>query len=219
MVHYFYHLDYFQDGVEVPDVTTPEEPAAPPPRKKTRTSAASSRAKKVAPGPPQPSSSPPQPSLPPTPKVHLIEHAKLFAMAVKYHVDALRDLAAQKFKDEVAQHWNHEDFAHAIHLIYTTTVDDVTQLREVAAEALYNHSNELLEKAEITALLRSINGLACDLYMRDRGKGRVNCNNVEMHGSRHWDYTCEECGCTGKFCGICSVRSVDFKCRSCGAEI
>jgi hypothetical protein len=77
IVHYFYHLDYFQDGVQVQDVATPEELAAPPPKKMTRTSAASSRAKKVA---------PPQPSSPPTPKVHLIEHAKLFAMAVKYHV-------------------------------------------------------------------------------------------------------------------------------------
>jgi hypothetical protein len=87
MVEYFYHLGYFQDVDEVSDVATPEEPAAAPSRKKTRTSAASSRAKKVA---------PPQSSSPPTPKVHLIEHAKLFAMAVKYHVDALRDLAAQK---------------------------------------------------------------------------------------------------------------------------
>jgi hypothetical protein len=123
MVHCFYHLDYLQDGVEVPDVATQEEPATAPPKKKTRTSTASSRAKMLAPS---------QPSLPPTPKVHLIEHAKLFAMAVKYHVDALRDLAAQKFKNEVEQHWNHEGLAHAIHLIYTTTADEVTQLREVA---------------------------------------------------------------------------------------
>jgi hypothetical protein len=114
MVHYFYHLDYFQDGVDVPDVATSEEPAAPP-KKKTRTSGASSRAKMSAPS---------RPSLTPTPKVHLIEHAKLFAMAVTYHVHDLRDLAAQKFRDEVEQHWNHEDFAHAIHLIYTTTADE-----------------------------------------------------------------------------------------------
>jgi hypothetical protein len=210
MVEYFYHLDYFQDVDEVPDVATPEEPAAAPTRKKTRTSAASSRAKKVA---------PPQSSSPPTPKVHLIEHAKLFAMAVKYHVDALRDLAAQKFRDEVAQHWNHEDLAHAVHLIYTTTADEVTQLREDAAEALYNHSDELLGKAEITTLLRSINGLACDLYMRDRGRERVFCNNVDAHCGKYWELTCEKCGFSAKYCGICTGRGVCFNCKSCGAEL
>lgn len=65
-------------------------------------------------------------------------------MAVKYHVDALRNLAAQKFQTEVEQHWDHEDLAHAIHVIYTSTADEVTQLREVAVEALNAHRDQLL---------------------------------------------------------------------------
>lgn len=79
----------------------------------------------------------------------------------------MRNLAAQKFKTEVAEHWDHEDLANAIHVIYTSTADEVTQLREVAVEALDAHRGQLLEKPEIATLLRSITGLACDLLLRN----------------------------------------------------
>jgi hypothetical protein len=161
MVGYFYQMDYLHndDAVAAPAVIqVPDSP--PPPPKKATAPAKRGRAS---------TSAPTQPVLPPSPKVHLIEHAKVFAMAVKYHVGALQNLAIQKFKVEVAEHWDHEDLAHAIHVIFTSTADEVTQLREVAVEALDAHRGDLLEKPEIATLLRSITGLACDLLMRDRG--------------------------------------------------
>jgi hypothetical protein len=161
MVGYFYHMEYLQndDAVAAPAVI--EVPDSPSPKKKAKRSAPAKRGRAST-------SAPAQAALPPSPKVHLIEHAKVFAIAVKYHVGALQNLAVQKFKVEVAEHWNHEDLAHAIHVIYTSTADEVTQLREVAVEALDAHRGELLEKPEIATLLRSITGLACDLLMRDR---------------------------------------------------
>lgn len=157
MVGYFYHLDYLHkdDAVAASAVIEVPDSPPPPPKKKAKRSAPAKRSRA--------NTAAPKVALPPSLKVHLIEHAKVFAMAVKYHVDALRNLAVQKFQTEVGQHWDHEDLAHAVHVIYTSTADEVTQLREVTVEALNAHRDQLLEKPEIATLLRSITGLACDL--------------------------------------------------------
>lgn len=165
MVGYFYHLNYLHDdnAAAAPAVIEVQDSPAPPkkrPRKTgtTTTTTKRTRASTVAPT---------QAAQPPSSKVHLIEHAKAFAMATKYQIDALQNLAAQKFRAEVEQHWDHEDLAHAIHVIYTSTADEVTQLRKITVQALNAHRGQLLEKPEIATLLRSITGLACDLLMRD----------------------------------------------------
>jgi hypothetical protein len=98
MVGYFYHIKYLNndDAVAAPAmIEVPDSP--PPPKKKAKRSALAKRARASM-------SAPAQTALPPSPKVHLIEHPKVFAMAVKYHVGALQNLAVQKFKVEVEQH-------------------------------------------------------------------------------------------------------------------
>jgi hypothetical protein len=156
MVGYFYHLDYLhEDNATVaPAVIEAPDSPAPPPKKKARKAAPAKKTRT--------STSAPTETAPPSgPKVHLIEHAKIFAMAVEYHIAALQNLAAQKFKTEFMEHWDHEDLAHAIHVIYTSTPEDITQLREVAVEALDAHTATrfsrsrrlLLSCAESLALL------------------------------------------------------------------
>lgn len=226
MVGYFYHLDYLhENNVATPPavIEVPDSPA-PPPKKKARKTAPAKRTRA--------STSAPIEATPPAgPKVHLIEHAKVFAMAVKYHIAALQNLATQKFKAEVAEHWDHEDLAHAIHVIYTSTAEDVTQLREVAVEALNAHRDQLLEKPEIATLLRSITGLACDLLMRSSGKskpgnpGEVVCYCENKPRDSYPDQIrCEHCDQNFAACSVCSGdphylvngSTGSFRCSNCG---
>lgn len=210
MVGYFYHLDYLHEDT----VAAAPDTFVEPPKKRGRP-AKITEASISAP--------------PPSPKVHLIEHAKLFSMAVKYHIPALQDLAAQKFKVEVAEHWDHEDLAHAIHVIYTSTAEDVTQLREVAVEVLNAHRDQLLLQPEITTLLRSITGLACDLLLRDTSsitgrhltEGRlVLCCKNSKFLSKHnatYELPCPSCGCDMQICEGCN--RFQFNCPACGEEL
>jgi hypothetical protein len=232
MVGYFYHMNYLHNNDAVVAPAVIEVPDSPPrPKKKAKRSAPAKRGRAST-------SAPAQAALPPSPKVHLIEHAKVFAMAVKYHVGALQILAVQKFKFEVEQHWDHEDLAHAIHVIYTSTADEVTQLREVAVEALDAHRGELLEKPEIAALLRSITGLACDLLMRGRAsstrqrslrKAEVQDDVVCYYKLNHrvnqhvYEVRCTYCDeyfevcsqCNGDPAWLSSMRPM-WKCINCG---
>jgi len=129
----------------------------------------------------------------------------------------LRNLAAQKFKAEVAEHWDHEDLAHEIHVIYTSNADEVTQLREVAVEALDAHRGQLLEKPEIATLLRSITGLACDLLLR---------NSSIATGRRLATTTSNQFYCAApypSYTNICTASSVLAVAATCncvkGAEV
>ena len=224
MVGYFYHLDYLcddntvssQDVIEVPDSP------APPQKKKQRRAAPAKRTRATM-------SAPSQVAPPPGSKVHLIEHAKVFAMAVEYHVDALRNMAVAKFRVQAEEHWDHEDLAHAIHVVYTSTADEVTQLREVAAEVLNAHRSELLEKAEIATLLRTMTGLACDLLTRNaigksrvKGTGEVVCYGDDSHRkSFPAPLECSHCGQYFVVCPMCEGDPSHFQggwwgCPHCG---
>ena len=79
---------------------------------------------------PEPSQSSAPTARPPS-HGYIIEHAKAFAIAVKYQIDGLRDLAASKYKEAVTTCWNHEDFAHSVFVAFNSTVEEVTQLREI----------------------------------------------------------------------------------------
>ena len=100
MVGYFYHLDYLKGTDMTLDGIATEELDGPVTKKKKKTTRQSAPAERTRASMLATS----QVAQPSGPKVHLIEHAKVFAMAVKYHVDALKDLATQKFKVEVAEH-------------------------------------------------------------------------------------------------------------------
>ena len=107
-------------------------------------------------------------SPPPNVKNRIIEHAKVFAMAVKYQADGLRELAAAKFKTAVTTegYWAHEDFPSAISIIYTSTSDDVLDLRQVVEDVLHRHFNTLKANEDMVAIIRGIEGLTYSLLDR-----------------------------------------------------
>lgn len=100
------------------------------------------------------------------PSVHIVEHAKVFAIAVKYQVDGLRDLATAKFKHSVRASWDHDDFAHAISIVYTSTADNVPQLRDIVVDVIHDHFDTLKHKAEFESVVTSIPALAYALLKR-----------------------------------------------------
>jgi hypothetical protein len=94
-------------------------------------------------------------SPPARPKSFLVEHAKVFATAVKYQVDGLRQLAVLKFKHLTTEReaWKEDDFAQAVSIICTSTPEDVTELRDVAVDLLYTHFGELKDKDSIEEVM------------------------------------------------------------------
>lgn len=92
-------------------------------------------------------------------RAHMLQHAKLFALAVKNQVPALRDLAKNKFQYAISSGWNHESLGQVITLVFSSMPEDAPQLRDIVATAL-TENEKLLDKLEIEAAVCSINTLA-----------------------------------------------------------
>ena len=149
-------------------------------------------------------------------EVHLIEHVKLFAMAVKYHIEPLQKLAVEKFEKEANNHWNHQDFVEAIFLAYTTTSDEVTQLREVALRVLSAHCKKIIPRADVRSLLSNVTSLAYDLLMREYAEEYVPCRFPSTHGknSIFTEENCDSCIQEIMVCETCQEGSA-FLCSHC----
>jgi hypothetical protein len=116
-------------------------------------------------------------------KNHIVEHAKVFAIAVKYQVDGLRHLAALKFRNEMrrSRAYNHDNFAEAVAIIFRSTPEDVTQLRDVVEELLDTHFEELQHKPDVEVVVTSFPQLSCALLKRSRARAAALQLAVPMH--------------------------------------
>jgi hypothetical protein len=183
MVEYFYHFDYLRETGSLSHPTA----SLPPVAKTAKQSFAKKKVKhenvRVCLPPPAD-----QTQQPPS-QTYIIEHAKVFAIAVKYQIDGLRDLAASKFKDAAIAHLGHEDFVHSIYVAYNSTADEVTQLRDVVTDILHQHFDDLKGDPEVEAALCYIPRLAYDVLKRSRAGD--NNGSIALAGG---SYKCDLCG-------------------------
>ncbi|KAK3117874.1 hypothetical protein LTR53_000287 [Teratosphaeriaceae sp. CCFEE 6253] len=165
MIHYFYHLDY--NAAPPEDLASHtgifmETSASGTPRHVDSQASSSERGRDSLSTVDEQSDSRPTKT-----GGNMAMHAHVFAAATKYHVPALQVLSACKFYGALRANWDHESFAEAARVVYTTTAEGVSMLREEVVQAITEHGS-LLEKPAVEAVVRSINGLAYELLMGHR---------------------------------------------------
>jgi hypothetical protein len=74
----------------------------------------------------------------------LILHAKVYALADKYEVLALKDLALRNYETAAARDWNVPDFPESIQIAYTTTPESDRGIRDIVTKTATAHTHELL---------------------------------------------------------------------------
>ncbi|EAT89577.1 hypothetical protein HBH56_016670 [Parastagonospora nodorum] len=75
-----------------------------------------------------------QPSSPPTGDKDLNIHAKIYALADRYFVKGLKALACEKFEECLEVSFAAKSFYEAINIVFTTTPDTDTGLRDLAVK-------------------------------------------------------------------------------------
>ncbi|KAI6799312.1 hypothetical protein KC363_g7669 [Hortaea werneckii] len=111
-----------------------------------------------------------------------IMHAKVYALGCKYQIPSLQSTSLKKFEEAATLAWATDEFVHAVHLIYSTTPDSDTALREVAARVILEHDDELGNKPAMEAVIRSFDGLAYNLRWKRRDKD-VGPNHKQSSGT------------------------------------
>ncbi|KAI9711495.1 MAG: hypothetical protein M1820_002058 [Bogoriella megaspora] len=98
-----------------------------------------------------------------TDEPNMVIHAKVYAIADKYDIPGLKDLAKGKFEAQVSKHWDCVEFSDALEEVYCSTVDGNRGLRDIVLQA-FRENPRLVMKPEVESAVRDLAPLAFDLY-------------------------------------------------------
>lgn len=99
---------------------------------------------------------------PETEDTEIIIHAKVYALADKYGIHDLKDVARAKFSEAASRDWDSSSFPRAIQTVYSSTPESNQGLRDIVVSTISQHK-ELLERTEVETLAKEINALAFGL--------------------------------------------------------
>ncbi|KAK5170575.1 uncharacterized protein LTR77_005163 [Saxophila tyrrhenica] len=99
---------------------------------------------------------------------HLLLHTRVYALAEKYDIPSLKQLAKKKFEMEMACYFDSPELAEAIEDVYCSTIDSDRGLRDVVIEAFKAHP-ELESTQDVYAVVHSTPTLERELWKIQRG--------------------------------------------------
>lgn len=99
---------------------------------------------------------------------HLLTHTRIYALAEKYDIPALKMLAKQKFEMAMACFYDSPEFADSIEEAYVSTIDSDRGLRDVVLQAFRSHP-QLANTQDVFAVIKRTPTLAFDLWKVERG--------------------------------------------------
>lgn len=100
----------------------------------------------------------------------LSTHASMYAIGDQYDVLGMKELCKEKFRRACLNFWNHSEFAIAVHVVFSTTLEEDKGLRDIVSKTIADHM-ELVEKPEIEVLMTQFNGLAFGLLKQKVAEG------------------------------------------------
>ncbi|KAI6749658.1 hypothetical protein HG530_015072 [Fusarium avenaceum] len=105
----------------------------------------------------------------------MIFHAKVYQIADKYGIFALKEHAKKKFSAVVKTDWSTDDFPLAIEFVYLTTPTEERGLRDLVVKTPYTNVQNLNTRDGFCQTLRTTADFAADLvrFTCDRGSGQI----------------------------------------------
>ncbi|MCJ1251050.1 hypothetical protein MMC30_008281 [Trapelia coarctata] len=93
----------------------------------------------------------------------LLINAKVYIIADKYEVQALKDLAIAKYVHVLPETWNSSAFTESADLVYNNTVETDRMLRDAIVQGASKNIKALLDRGEFVDLLKSQSDLAVEV--------------------------------------------------------
>lgn len=99
---------------------------------------------------------------------HLLLHTRVYALAEKFDIPGLKDLAKSKFEMAMACYYDSPDFAEAIEEVYCSTIDSDRGLRDIVLQAFRSHP-QLASTQDVFSVIKHTPTLAFELFKIERG--------------------------------------------------
>lgn len=103
-----------------------------------------------------------------TDESHLLTHTRVYALAEKFDIPALKDLARSKFEMAMACFYDSPEFADAIIEVYCSTIDTDRGLRDIVLQAFRSHP-QLASTQDVYNVIKETPSLAFELWKVERG--------------------------------------------------
>ncbi|KAL6710617.1 hypothetical protein ACN47E_008665 [Coniothyrium glycines] len=100
--------------------------------------------------------------------VHLITHAKVYAIAEKYGIAGLKALSRRKFSEQIDAHLTSPEFPEACQEVYESTYHTDRGLRDVVIQA-FRANPTLSLRSDVEMAVRETPGLAFELFRMANG--------------------------------------------------
>ncbi|RFU33137.1 hypothetical protein B7463_g3156, partial [Scytalidium lignicola] len=98
--------------------------------------------------------------------VSLLVNAKIYIIADKYDIQALKEWAVVKYKEVLPATWNSNSFIESAILVFENTPESDQMLREVIIRKASENAKTLFDRGEFVALLQSHGYFAAEV-LRD----------------------------------------------------
>lgn len=99
---------------------------------------------------------------------NLLTHTRVYALAEKYGIPALKSLSKHKFECQMACFYDSPEFADAVEEVYCSTIDSDRGLRDVVLQAFRSHP-QLASTQDVFAVIKRTPNLAFELWKVERG--------------------------------------------------
>jgi hypothetical protein len=99
--------------------------------------------------------------------LELLKRPRVFALADMFRMKDLKDLAWEKFKLQLKEHWKSDTFPDCIREVYLTSAEVQSPgTRRLAVEVAALHRKELVQKRLFQDLVRGLGDFAVDLLSK-----------------------------------------------------
>jgi hypothetical protein len=96
----------------------------------------------------------------------LLINAKVYVIADKYEIQALKDLATAKYMHVLPETWNNSAFTESASLVYNNTMETDRMLRDAIVQGASENVKVLLDRGEFVDLLKSQSDLAVEVLRK-----------------------------------------------------
>ena len=137
----------------------------------------------------------------------LTVNARMYALADKYEIWALKELAKRKSVRVLEEDWSGESFLAALEIVWTTTSHLDRGLRDCYLPVITAHKVDLHKRESFMEAASLVDGLAVDIVDEEWKKSSeagnptmLNCKNC--CGNRSFRCVCRQCGSEGQYTAV-----------------
>lgn len=117
----------------------------------------------------------------------LLVNAKVYIIADKYEIEALKKLACLKYKEVLLNTWNTSNFSESASHVFENTVETDRTLRDVIVQVASDNIRALLDRGEFVDLLKRHGDIGAEIMRKVVSRyDPVEVHSMYPSGDEQW---------------------------------